>query len=130
MGKTALALNIAFNAAYKPQVPVAFFSLEMSKEQLVRRLLQRRRSGRLQPAPGLPQHRRNGPTSDAAGYLLDCPIYIDDTPAATVLDIRAKARRLKAENKLGLVVIDYLQLMRGRPTPPAGSRRSRRFPAP
>ncbi len=55
----------------------------------------------------------------AAGYLLDCPIYIDDTPAATVLDIRAKARRLKADNKLGLVIIDYLQLMRGRSDAPS-----------
>ena len=125
MGKTALALNIAFNAAYgrrrgagqsTPPVPVAFFSLEMSKEQLVRRLLSS--EGRVDAS----QIRRaaflTGPEwtklQEAAGILLDCPIYIDDTPAATVLDIRAKSRRLKADGKLGLIIIDYLQLMQGR----------------
>jgi len=115
MGKTALALNIAYNAAYKPQVPVAFFSLEMSKEQIVRRLLSSTGevdASNLRRAFLSTMEWANLQT--AAGYLLDCPIYIDDTPAATVLDIRAKARRLKADNKLGLVVIDYLQLMRGR----------------
>ena len=115
MGKTALALNIAFNAAYKPQVPVAFFSLEMSKEQIVRRLLSSTGevdASNLRRAFLSTMEWANLQT--AAGYLLDCPIYIDDTPAATVLDIRAKARRLKADNKLGMVVIDYLQLMRGR----------------
>ena len=119
MGKTALALNIAFNAAYKskPPVPVAFFSLEMSKEQLVRRLLSG--EGRVDAS----QIRRAAfltgdewrKLQEAAGILLDCPIYIDDTPGATVLDIRAKSRRLKADGKLGLIVIDYLQLMQGRP---------------
>jgi replicative DNA helicase len=118
MGKTALALNIAFNAAYrsKPPVPVAFFSLEMSKEQLVRRLLSG--EGRVDAS----QIRRAAfltgdewrKLQEAAGVLLDCPIYIDDTPAATVLDIRAKSRRLKADGKLGLIIIDYLQLMHGR----------------
>ena len=115
MGKTALALNIAFNAAYKPQVPVAFFSLEMSKEQLVRRLLSsigEVDASNLRRAFLSTAEWANLQT--AAGYLLDCPMYIDDTPAATLLDIRAKARRLKADNKLGLLVIDYLQLMRGR----------------
>jgi replicative DNA helicase len=118
MGKTALALNIAFNAAYKskPPVPVAFFSLEMSKEQLVRRLLSG--EGRVDAS----QIRRAAfltgdewqRLQEAAGLLLDCPIYIDDTPAATVLDIRAKSRRLKADGKLGIIIIDYLQLMQGR----------------
>lgn len=118
MGKTALALNIAFNAAYKskPPVPVAFFSLEMSKEQLVRRLLSS--EGRVDAS----QIRRaaflTGPEwtklQEVAGILLDCPIYIDDTPAASVLNIRAKSRRLKAEGNLGMVIIDYLQLMHGR----------------
>ncbi len=116
MGKTALALNIAFNAAYKkPQVPVAFFSLEMSREQLVRRLLSsvgEVDASNLRRAFLSTIEWAN--LQNAAGYLLDCPIYIDDTPAATVLDIRAKARRLKAEGKLGMLVIDYLQLMRGR----------------
>ena len=125
MGKTALALNIAFNAAYGrrggggqsiPPVPVAFFSLEMSKEQLVRRLLSS--EGRVDAS----QIRRAAfltgqewtKLQEAAGILLDCPIYIDDTPAATVLDIRAKSRRLKADGKLGMIIIDYLQLMQGR----------------
>jgi replicative DNA helicase len=125
MGKTALALNIAFNAAYGrrrgagqsiPPVPVAFFSLEMSKEQLVRRLLSS--EGRVDAS----QIRRAAfltgqewtKLQEAAGILVDCPIYIDDSPAASVLNIRAKSRRLKAEGNLGMVIIDYLQLMHGR----------------
>jgi len=121
MGKTALALNIAFNAAYKPRAPVAFFSLEMSREQLVRRLLstigevdasQIRRAAFLTTQEW-------AQLQEAAGYLIDCPIFIDDTPAASVLEIRAKCRRLKAEGKLGMVVIDYLQLMRGRGDSPS-----------
>jgi replicative DNA helicase len=115
MGKTALALNIAYYAAYKPQVPVAFFSLEMSKEQLVRRLLSS--IGEVDASNLRRAFLNNMEWANlqtAAGFLLDCPIFIDDTPAATVLDIRAKARRLKADGKLGMVVIDYLQLMRGR----------------
>jgi replicative DNA helicase len=120
MGKTALALNIAYHAAYQAQVPVAFFSLEMSKQQLVRRLLSsigEVDASNLRRAFLSTMEWANLQT--AAGYLLDCPIYIDDTPAATVLDLRAKARRLKAEGKLGLVVIDYLQLMRGRADAPS-----------
>ncbi len=115
MGKTALALNMAFHAAYEKQVPVGFFSLEMSKEQMVRRLLS---SAGMINASNL---RRAFLTDDewqklqeAASYLLECPIFIDDTPAATVLEVRSKARRLRAEGKLGLIIIDYLQLMRGR----------------
>lgn len=120
MGKTALALNIAFNAAYKPQIPVAFFSLEMSKEQLVRRLLSS--EGRVDASNlrrAFLSTQEWAALQTAAGSLLDCSIFIDDSPAATVLDIRAKARRLKAEDKLGLVVIDYLQLMRGRHDAPS-----------
>jgi replicative DNA helicase len=129
MGKTALALNIAFNAAYGrrgggrqpiPPVPVAFFSLEMSKEQLVRRLLS---SVGEVDASRIRQAFLTGQEwtrlQEAAGVLLDCPIYIDDTPAATVLDIRAKSRRLKADGKLGLIIIDYLQLMQGRTEAPS-----------
>jgi len=125
MGKTALALNIAFNAAYpkkgedKP-VPVAFFSLEMSKEQLVRRLLSSEGhidASHLRRAFLTDQEWRD--IQDAAGKLMDAPIYIDDTPAATVLEIRGKSRRLKAEGKLGLVIVDYLQLMRGRGDAPS-----------
>ncbi len=120
MGKTALALNIAFNAAYRHQFPVAFFSLEMSKEQLVRRLLSA--VGRIDAS----HLRRAFLTSEewqrlqeAAGVLLETPIFIDDTPAAAILEVRAKARRLKAEQKLELVIVDYLQLMRGRPDAPS-----------
>jgi replicative DNA helicase len=115
MGKTALALNIAFNAAYKPQKHVAFFSLEMSREQLVRRLLSsagKVDASNLRRAFLSTMEWAN--LQAGAGELLDCPIYIDDTPAATVLDIRAKARRLKADGKLQMLIIDYLQLMRGR----------------
>jgi replicative DNA helicase len=96
-------------------VPVAFFSLEMSKEQLVRRLLSS--VGRIDAS----NLRRAFLTTEewqriqeAAGQLIDAPIYIDDSPAATVLEVRAKARRLKAEGKLGLLIVDYLQLMKGR----------------
>ncbi len=114
MGKTAFALNIAQNAALLTGIPVAVFSLEMAKEQLVMRMLaaearvdsQRLRKGFLGETdwPKL---------TAAAGRLSDAPIYIDDTPAITVIEMKAKARRLKAENGLGLIVIDYLQLMRG-----------------
>jgi replicative DNA helicase len=125
MGKTALALNIAFNAAYgrheKTPTPVALFSLEMSKEQLVRRLLSSEGevdASQIRRAAFL-THQEWAQLQEAAGKLLDCPIYIDDTPAAAVLEIRAKCRRLKAEGKLGLVIIDYLQLMRGRGDAPS-----------
>jgi replicative DNA helicase len=113
MGKTALALNIAFNAAYEARVPVAFFSLEMSKEQLVRRLLST--VGEIDAS----HLRRAFLTNDewrklqeAASFLMECPVYIDDAPAAAVLEVRSKTRRLKAEGKLGLIIVDYLQLMR------------------
>jgi len=115
MGKTALAINMVQNAALLHKVPVAVFSLEMSKEQLGMRMLcsisrvdaQRLRTGFLkeQDWPKLTR---------AVGMLSDAPIYIDDTPAITVLEMRAKARRLKTEHNIGLVVVDYLQLMRGR----------------
>lgn len=114
MGKTAFALNIARYAAVESNTPVAIFSLEMSKEQIAMRLLsstakvdsQRIRKGFLGELdwPKL---------TDAAGMLSEAPIYIDDTPAITVLEMKAKSRRLKAEHGLGLIIIDYLQLMRG-----------------
>jgi replicative DNA helicase len=113
MGKTAFALNIAQYAALEAAVPVAVFSLEMSKEQLAIRMLsaesrvdsQRIRRGFL------------GETDwpkliAAASRLSEAPIFIDDTPAITVLEMKAKARRLKAEVNLGLIILDYLQLMR------------------
>jgi len=115
MGKTALALNIAQHAAIEGGIPSAIYSLEMSKEQLALRMLcsnakvdaHRLRGGFLSEAdwPNLTR---------AAGHLSEAPIFIDDTPGLTVLEMRAKSRRLKAEHNLGLVVVDYLQLMRGR----------------
>jgi replicative DNA helicase len=112
MGKTTFALNIALNAAVKGKVPVGFFSLEQSKEQIVDRLIcaqamvdgWKLRTGNLSeddfPAIGM-----------AMGTLAEAPIYIDDSPNLTAIEIRTKARRLKAEQKLGLIVIDYLQLL-------------------
>ncbi len=115
MGKTAFALNIAQYAAVVKKVPVAIFSLEMSKEQLVSRMLcseamvdsQKIRTGRLDDEDWQKLARATGPLSEA-------PVFIDDTPGASVMEIRAKCRRLKLEKGLGLVVIDYLQLMQGR----------------
>jgi replicative DNA helicase len=114
MGKTSLCLNVAANAALEAKVPVAIFSLEMSKDQLVERLLaaeafvdlHRLRSGGLR-AEDYPK------LSRAAGLLGTAPIWIDDTPALTLLELRSKARRLKAEHDIGLIVVDYLQLIRG-----------------
>jgi replicative DNA helicase len=115
MGKTALCLNIAQHAAINVKIPTAIFSLEMSKEQLAIRMLcsearvdsARLRSGFLGESdwPKLTM---------AAGALSDAPIFIDDSAAISVLELRAKARRLKADRGLGLVIVDYLQLMRGR----------------
>lgn len=113
MGKTALALNIAQHAAIEANIPVAVFSLEMSKEQLAFRMLSseaRVDSQRLRR--GFPAESDWPKLTTAAGRLADAPIFIDDTAAISVLEMKAKARRLKAEDKLGLVMIDYLQLMR------------------
>jgi replicative DNA helicase len=115
MGKTALALNITQHAAIEGGVPSAIFSLEMAKEQLALRMLcseakvdaHRLRGGFLSESDW-PKLTR------AAGSLSEAPIFIDDTPAISVLEMRAKARRLRVEHNLGLVVVDYLQLMRGR----------------
>jgi replicative DNA helicase len=114
MGKTAFVLNTAQNAAYLAQVPVAIFSLEMAKEQLITRMLaaegwvnaQKLRSGKLSD-----DDFRN--LGKASGILGSLPIWIDDTPGLTALEIRSRARRLKAENDIGLIVIDYLQLIQG-----------------
>ncbi|NLX19020.1 MAG: replicative DNA helicase [Desulfobulbus sp.] len=115
MGKTALAMNIVQHAAVINKVAVAVFSLEMSNESLVLRMLcsighidsQRVRTGKL--------HDSDWPRlTRATGILSDAPIFIDDTAGLTVLEMRAKARRLKAEHDLGLVVVDYLQLMQGK----------------
>jgi replicative DNA helicase len=115
MGKTAFVLNIAAHAAIDKGKCVAIFSLEMSKEQLVLRLLgsesrvdaHKLRTGHL-------SDRDWTPLSNAAGRLAEAPIFIDDTAAISVLEMRAKARRLKADAGLDLVIVDYLQLMRGR----------------
>jgi len=115
MGKTAFALNIAQHASVRATTPAAIFSLEMSKEQLALRMLcseakvdaHRLRGGFLSEADW-PKLTR------AAGSLSEAPLFIDDTPGLSALEMRAKARRLKIEHNLGLVIVDYLQLMRGR----------------
>ena len=112
MGKSALTMNIATNVALQ-QKPVALFSLEMSKEEIVQRILasvgrvdsMKLRSGQLGP---LWQR-----VVDAASRMYQAPIYIDDSPIVTVTDIRAKCRRLKRKKGLALVIVDYLQLMQG-----------------
>ena len=113
MGKTAFALNIVANVAIKSKVPVAMFSLEMSREQLVQRMMcaeaevdsQRLRSGNMQSKDW-------NKLATVMEKFSDVPIYIDDTAGCTLTDIRAKCRRLAMEVKdLGLVVIDYLQLI-------------------
>jgi replicative DNA helicase len=115
MGKTALALNIARNAAVDANVPVAVFSLEMSKEQLSLRMLcseARIDSSRLRGGSfSMDDWHR---ITDAAGILSEAPIYIDDSPSLSAMEIRAKARRLKMDKNIGLIIIDYLQLMQGR----------------
>ena len=115
MGKTAFCLNVAQYAAIQKKVPIGIFSLEMSKEQLGIRMLcseayvegTRLRTGFL--------HESDWPKlTIAAGNLSDAPIYIDDTAALSALELRAKTRRLKSEHDLGMVIVDYLQLMKGR----------------
>ena len=114
MGKTAFALNIATNAAVRAKVPVAIFSLEMSKEQLVNRVLcgeamvdsNKVRTGKLDEQDW-------AKLASALGPLSESEIYIDDTPGISVMEIRAKCRKLKLEKNIGLVVIDYLQLIQG-----------------
>ncbi len=112
---TAFALNLARNSAIEGETPVAVFSLEMSKEQLSLRMLCAEAgvdSSRLRS--GFFSQEDWERLTDAAGNLSEAPIFIDDSPGLTVMEIRAKSRRLKMEQGLGLVIIDYLQLMRGR----------------
>lgn len=112
MGKTAFVLNVAQNAAIDRNVPVAIFSLEMSREQLLLRMLasegrvdaQRIRSGKLTPDD-------DAQIARAAGFLGNAPIWVDDSPGLSIYDIRSRARRLKASADIGLVVVDYLQLI-------------------
>src|SRR6185369_2361838 len=120
MGKTTFAINVAeYAAIYADKTyPAAIFSLEMPKEQLVERLLcsvakvdlSRLRTGHL--------HENDWPKlTQAAGRLHDSKIFIDDTPSISIMELRSKARRLKAEHDIGLIVIDYLQLMRAGANP-------------
>lgn len=115
MGKTSFALNLAEHAAIDEKIPVGIFSLEMSKDQLVDRLLSSQ--------AGVDSWKlRTGNLSDedfpkigyAMGVLSEAPIFIDDSAAGNIMEIRAKARRLQMEHGLGLIILDYLQLMEGR----------------
>ncbi len=114
MGKTAFVLNIAQYVALHANTAVGVFSLEMSKEQLVMRMLcSEARVDNAKVRTGYLGERDFPRLAMAAGRLAEAPVFIDDTPAQNVLELRAKARRLKREANVGLVVIDYLQLMRG-----------------
>lgn len=115
LGKTALVLNMARHVAVEEKLPVGIFSVEMSKEELVDRLLVRQaeidawrlKTGKLEEDDFTR-------LSEAMGVLAEAPLYIDDTPAISVLEMRTKARRLQVEQGLKLIVVDYLQLVRGR----------------
>jgi len=116
MGKTSFCLNIAEHVAIEKGIGVAVFSLEMSKEQLVLRMLcSQARVDLSKVRTGFLAQKDFPRLAEAAGRIHDAPIYVDDTPALSALELRAKARRLKRvkEANLGLIVVDYLQLMRG-----------------
>ena len=123
MGKSAFVLNIAANAALKANIPVAIFSLEMSKEQMVNRILcseamvdsNKVRTGKLDEEDW-------AKLAEAIGPLSETGIYIDDTPGISITEIRAKCRKLKLEKDIGLVIIDYLQLVQGSSRRTQGSR--------
>ncbi len=123
MGKSAFALNIAANAAVRGKIPVAIFSLEMSKEQMVNRILcseamvdsNKIRTGKIDDEDWMK-------LAGALGPLSESGIYIDDTPGISIMEIRAKCRKMKLEKNIGLVVIDYLQLVQGSSSKRAGSR--------
>lgn len=115
VGKTAFSLNIAQNAAVRYRIPVGIFSLEMSKEELTDRLLSIQstvsswniKTGRLEEEDW-------EKLQEAMGELAEAPLYIDDTPGLSIFEMRTKARRLQMEHGLRLLIVDYLQLMRGR----------------
>jgi len=123
MGKSAFALNIASYAATRANVPVAIFSLEMSKEQMVNRILcseamvdsNKVRTGKIDDDEW-------GKLAEASGILSEAKIFVDDTPGISITEIRAKCRKLKLEQDIGLVVIDYLQLVQGSSRRASGSR--------
>ena len=114
MGKSAFALNIATNAAVRAKTPVAIFSLEMSKEQMANRILcseamvdsNKVRTGKVEDDDWTK-------LAEASGILSEAQIFIDDTPGISIMEIRAKCRKMKLEKNIGLVVIDYLQLVQG-----------------
>ena len=114
MGKSAFALNIATNAAVRAKTPVAIFSLEMSKEQMANRILcsealvdsNKVRTGKVEDDDWVK-------LAQASGILSEAQIFIDDTPGISIMEIRAKCRKMKLEKNIGLVVIDYLQLVQG-----------------
>jgi len=114
MGKTSFVLNVAAHAALTNGTPVGIFSLEMSRDQLVQRLIC--------SDAGIDSHRLRtgfiednewGKIANSIGKLSEAPIYIDDTPGISVMELRTKARRLQAEHDLGFIIVDYLQLMQG-----------------
>ena len=123
MGKSAFALNLATNAAVKANVPVVLFSLEMSKEQMVNRILcseamldsNKVRTRKIDDEDWIK-------LANTMGELSEAPIYIDDTPGISINEIRAKCRKLKLEKNIGMVVIDYLQLVQGSSKRSQGSR--------
>ena len=114
MGKSAFAINLATNAAVKSNVPTVIFNLEMSKEQIGNRILcsealvdsNKIRTGQIEDEDWMK-------LAQTLGRISDAPIYIDDTPGISVMEIRAKCRKLKLEKNIGLIVIDYLQLISG-----------------
>ena len=114
MGKSAFAINIATNAVVQNKVPVVIFNLEMSKEQVGNRILcseamvdsNKIRTGQIEDGDWMK-------LASTLGVLSDAPIYIDDTPGISIMEIRAKCRKLKMEKNIGMVVIDYLQLIQG-----------------
>jgi len=114
MGKSAFASCICEQVGIIQQKPIAFFSLEMSKEQLVQRMLcSHARVDAQKVRTGYLSHQDWPKLTSAAGKISEAPIYIDDTPGQTVLEVRAKARRLKMQHGVSMIVIDYLQLMQG-----------------
>ncbi len=114
LGKTSLALNIARNAAVNQKACVAIFSLEMSRQDVVRRLLASEANVDCKRVRlGIYNEREERKIMDASGVLSEAPIYIDDSPQLRIVEMRSKARRLHFERNVDLVIVDYLQLMRG-----------------